>query len=119
MKMPWDGGENKAAKKHFHSYYLLAAGSGVPPNNTITQTFEINTNERTIYTAVSTLLSTSPLWHSVDWHDFLWASVTFDPIKFFPNKKAYFGRYGFYNTYANQPVAVRAVTGVRQPVPTH
>jgi len=119
MALPWDGGAQKAAKKHFHSYYLFAAGSGVSPNNTIVHTFETNTNETVVKTATSTLIGTNPLWHTAIWHEFNWASVSFNPLKFFPNKKAYFGRYGFNNIFANQPVAVRALAGVWQPVPLH
>lgn len=119
MALPWDGGAQKAAKKHFHSFYLFAAGSGVSPNNTIIHTFETNTNEVVVKTATSTLIGTNPLWHSVLWHEFSWASVAFNPLKFFPNKKAYFGRYGWGNTFADQPVAVRALAGVWQPVPLH
>lgn len=119
MGLPWDGGQQKMAKKHFHSYYLFAAGSGVAPNNILIHRFETNTNEITRKTTTSTLIGTNPLWHSVKWHDFNWANVQFNPLKFFPNKKAYFGRYSWENTYADQPVAIRALAGVWQPVPLH
>ena len=119
MGLPWDGGRQKMAKKHFHSYYLFAAGSGVSPNNTIIHKLETNTNSITVATATSTLVGTNPLWSSVKWSQFNWADVRFNPLKFFPNKKAYFARYTFENTYANQPVAVRALAGVWQPCHLH
>lgn len=119
MGLPWDGGRQKMAKKHFHSYYLFAAGSGVTPNNTILHKFETNTNARAVKTATSTLIGNNPLWHSVNWGSFNWADVQFNPLKFFPQKKAYFGRYTWENTYADQPIAVRALAGVWQPCPLH
>lgn len=119
MRLPWDGGRQTMAKKHFHSYYLFAAGAGITPDNVITHTFEENTNEIITKTATSTLVGTNPVWNTPNWGSFNWASVTFNPLKFFPNKKAYYGRYGWNNTYANQPVAVRALAGVWQPVALH
>jgi hypothetical protein len=119
MGLPWDGGRQKMAKKHFHSYYLFAAGAGIAPNNTIIHKLETNTNASTAATATSTLIGNNPLWSSVNWGSFNWADVTFNPLKFFPNKKAYFARYTWENTFADQPVAVRALAGVWQPCHLH
>jgi len=119
MAPPWEIGTQSMAKKHFHSYYLFVAGSGVSPNNTITHNFEADTYASSIVSRVNTIVGTNPLWHSVSWHTFRWADVHFAPLKFFVNKKAYSGRHTWENTYANQPVAIRAVAGVWQPVPLH
>lgn len=119
MAPPWEIGTQSMAKKHFHSYYLLVAGSGVAPNNTITHNFEADTYASSIVSRVNTIVGTNPLWHAVSWHTFRWSDVRFAPLKFFVNKKAYSGRHTWENTYANQPVAVRAVAGVWQPVPLH
>ena len=119
MGLPWDGGAQTMAKKHFHSYYLFVAGSGVSPNNTITHNFEVDTYAQSVVSRINTIIGTNPAWHTVSWHTFRWADVKFGPVKFFVNKKAYFGRHTWENTYANQPVAVRAVAGVWQPVNLH
>lgn len=116
VRLPWDGGSSSAAKKMYHSYYIFAAGSGVSPNNKITHTFETDTSEIIVKTSTGTLTSPTATWHGtgINWATFNWGSVTFNPLRFYPHIKAYFGRYGFSNTYADQPVAVRALTGISQ-----
>lgn len=121
VRLAWDGGPTSAAKKMYHSYYLFAAGAGKSPNNTITHTFEVDTTEVIVKTSTASLIGSTTTWHGTGatWGDFNWGSVSFNPIRFFPKIKAYFGRYGFSNTYANQPVAVRALTSISQLTPIH
>lgn len=121
MRLPWESNGNPNALKTFHSCYLLAAGSGVAPNNTVTMTFEKNTYSSIVKSVVKSLIATASLWHGtgVNWASFVWATVSFNPLRFFPHKKAYYGRYGLNNIYANQPVAVRALSSVNQVSPMH
>lgn len=119
FRLPWDGKGNPNAKKHFHSYYVLAAGSGSSPNNVLTQTWEENTDESVVLTASKALPSSKFTWSGGTWNTLEWSRVKFGPIKFHPRRKAYLGRYGVNNTFADQPIAIRALTGITQPVPIH
>ena len=119
LRLPWDSGENPSALKTFHSVYCLVAGSGVSPNNTITMSFEKNTNNTTVTTVTKKVISTNVLWNGsgVNWASFNWSTANFGPLRFYPHRKAYFGRYGFSNTYANQPLAIRAISSITQKLP--
>lgn len=115
VRLPWEDGGRPAAKKMFHSNYVFAAGAGVAPNNTLTNTFEQDLTEDTIVeTATTTLTSTVTNWAAANWGAFNWAKVIFSPIPFFPHVSAHYGRYGYSNTFADQPVAIKATTAVHQ-----
>lgn len=119
VRLPWDSGKNEAAKKLYHSYYILAVGSGNTPNNTITHTWEEDGNEQIVKTATSTVSQTVTNWNAANWNAFNWSKVSFKPIRFFPHRQAYAGRYGMQNTFANQPMAIQATTSMAQIKPIH
>lgn len=119
VRLPWDGQNNPAAQKLFHSYYIFGVGTGVSPNNTLTHTFEKDLIESISVTKVATLPGSNTNWTAANWNAFNWATLTFGPLRFFPHKRAYFGRYGFNNIYADQPCAILAVTKVAQVFPIH
>ncbi len=109
IKLPWQSGNSEALTKLFHSCYLFVAGSG--NNYNLNFALERNNIETAIVTASKSLLSNnSTNWNAANWNEFNWATVEFLPIKFFPHKKAYTGRYVFYNYNANEPIAIKAIT---------
>lgn len=114
----WETGRNAASQKLFHSAYLFAAGNGDSYN--IDFTFEEDGLEVVTKTAsVSLSDSGGATWSNVDWNAFNWASVAFKPIRFFPHKRAYFGRVGFHNYNADEPVVVKGMTTLLQHSPIH
>ncbi len=119
VRFPWDGFEFAASRKMFHSYYVFASGTGQSPNNTLVHTFEADKDETIIETATSILNSSGSNWSEVNWGEFDWSSISFSPFVFSPHISAYFGRYGFNNIFADQPVAVMATAKVGSPRQVH
>jgi hypothetical protein len=106
VRTPWLSASRGARKKTFHSVYMQAAGSAGATYN-LTHTFEKNRQETVVETATSALTGASTgVWNTGTWNNFTWGGVEYVPVKFFPGTKAYFGRYGFSNTNADQPVVI-------------
>ena len=118
-RLPWDGAKNPIAQKVFHSYYLILATTGPVASSNITFSFEENTIELAVKTKVSSVVTTAATWNNVTWTNFNWAGLVFKVIKFFPNRRAFLGRFGFKNTTADQNFAIKAVGRVIQPTPLH
>jgi len=113
VRTRWDSGRNAASQKFFHSAYLFAAGNGDAYN--IDFTFEEDGLEVvTVTDSVSLELTGGATWDSVNWNAFTWSSVSFKPIRFYPKKRVYFGRIGFSNINADEPVAVKGLTTIIQ-----
>ncbi len=119
VALPWDANRNPAAKKMFHSYYVFAACGGPSPDNTLFFTWEENTNESVIKSETQTIPGTITTWSGGNWGSFNWSSSVFNPMRFYPRLKAYFGRFGWRNTAANEPIAIKGTTRIVQPVPIH
>lgn len=112
-RLPWESLERSAKIKTFHSYYNMLLGDG--NDYDITHTFEINKQESIVKTATTNLSDpNAPYWDAENWDEFNWASLAFTPKKFFPHKKAYFGRYGFNNINADEPIFCIGVTAAIQ-----
>ncbi len=119
-RLPWDGGAEPNHKKMFSGYFVGTVGGGLPPNNILTHTFEVDIQESITETATSSLGTVPSTWGSpTKWVGFTWASTSFAMAKFFPHVLAYYGRYGFNNTYADQPITVRATTKLWKHLPIH
>lgn len=118
VRLPWEGHKNPSAKKMFHSLYAFVFGNG--NNYSVTMSFEQD-NEANIVKSVSGSLFSTPnsFWDSSFWNTFYWASLRFIPVRFFPHLKAYFGRYGFQNYNADEPVAIKGVVSTIQYSPLH
>jgi hypothetical protein len=98
---------------------MLAAGQAGAAYS-ITHTFEKDRSEAIVKTATSSLAFTGTTnWNAGTWNNFTWGSVTYVPVRFFPGKKAYFGRYGFSNINADQPVIVHGIQAIIQPENLH
>lgn len=110
VKGPWDSQNRPNFLKKYHSYLFFAVGTGVAPNNTLSLTFERDKTETAVATQTATISTALVNWNEGNWNEFSWNSATFRQIRFHPNKKAYYGRVGFSNTYAAQPVAIQALT---------
>jgi hypothetical protein len=115
VRLPWDSNGDPSQPKLFHSYYLFAVGDG--SGDSITHTFEREKLAIVVDTA-STALALDPgsTWGAPAWGSFAWASTSLLPLRFAPHLKAHYGRYGFNNINADQPMSVigllRVVTGV-------
>lgn len=119
VRLPWFSAGNGVTKKTFHSYYMLAAGQA-GASYSVTHTFEKDRSETIVKTASSSLAFTGTTnWGEGDWGSFDWGGISYVPVRFFPGKKAYFGRYGFSNTNADQPVVVHGIQAVVQPENLH
>ncbi len=116
MRGPWEDEKRATILKDFHSYYLFVLGGGSTPYNTVTHTFEEDNDETVIKTKTAEVPATASLWNSGNWNSINWSSFKFKLLTFFPKRKAYFGRYGISNTYADQPFAVKGLARVTQPV---
>lgn len=106
----WDSQGRPNFKKKYHSYLLFAVGTGTAPNNTLSMTFERDKTEAAVVSQSYTISTALSNWNEVNWNEFDWNSAAFRPIRFYPNKKAYYGRVTFGNTFAAQPVAIQAMT---------
>lgn len=111
----WESIRNLEKQGTFHSYYFFATGTGVAPNNTILASFEkdslggVSVKSRLFQLSIS-----SSNWSVPNWSQFLWGSLALSPLRFFPQKKAYFGRCVFSNYYKDQPIAIKSVTSLIQ-----
>lgn len=120
VRLPWDDGQNPAAQKLFHSYYLFALGGTSSTNNTLVFTWEENYNEDTIIkTATSNVSNSTVAWNGTTWNGSTWDSGKFTQVKFFPHRRAYSGRLGWNNLFADKPIAIKAVSGIKQFYPIH
>lgn len=119
IRSPWISGGRSEARKKFHSFYTFCSGSGIPPNNLLTHTFEKDRKEIIVSSAAKTLSGSGATWGTSTWAGATWASIDFLPSKFFPKKIAYFGRYGVNNIFADQPVVISGMSGVINPFPVH
>lgn len=112
----WEKNANPTQPIVFHSYYIKAVGTGSAPNNTLTCKFEADATENNVIkSATFTLANSNVNWNTANWSEFNWSGLKLSTIKFFPIIRADFGRCLYENTYANQPIAVKAVDNVIQP----
>jgi hypothetical protein len=115
IRTPWEEEQHSTIYKVFHSYYAFIIGSGNTANNTVTHTFEEDCDEDVIVRTKTTTLSTSTtLWNSSNWNQFNWSSLKFKLLTFFPKRRAFFGRYGVNNIFADQPIAIKGIGRVTQ-----
>lgn len=119
LRLPFDGYGSPNQEKMFHSYYILAANAGVTPNNVLNITWEENDSDISVETDSYTFTDSSAVWNTPTWNNFNWATAAFEPFTYHPHKKAYFGRFGVNNTYADQPIAIKAISAVAQISPLH
>jgi len=108
VKDQWEPGIDAMGIKGFQSVKYLATTLAASPNNILTNTWEENGREYVVKTEAATVAS-STKWNSNKWGTFKWAGHKYSTIKFFPNRKAYIGRFGFYNTALDSPFSIKSM----------
>ena len=94
--------------KSFHSIKYLATTNSASPDNILNNTWEENGSESVVKTETATI-TTSTKWATAKWATFKWAGLIYSAISFFPNRKAYVGRFGFYNDDLDAQFAIKAM----------
>ena len=108
VKAQWDIGNDAVSKKSFHSINYLATANAPSTTNTLTNTWEEDGKEYVVKSLESTI-PVSTKWATAKWASFKWAGLVYTMIKFFPNRKAYLGRFGFYNSDINSQFAIKTM----------
>jgi len=108
VKDQWEVGKDAIGLKGFQSVNYLATTGAASPTNTLTNTWEENGRDYVVKSEVATI-TTSTKWNSGKWNTFKWAGSKYSLIRFYPNRKAYLGRFGFYNSTIDSPMAIKSM----------
>jgi len=108
VKCQWEPGRDAMMLKSFHSIKYLATTNSASPDNILNNTWEENGSESVVKTETATI-TTSTKWATAKWATFKWAGLIYSAISFFPNRKAYVGRFGFYNDDLDAQFAIKAM----------
>ena len=115
VKLQWEDFKDAVNLKSFHSYKYLASTAAASPNNILYNTWEEDGRELVVKTETATV-ATSTKWGTSKWNTFKWARLIYSLIRFYPNRKSYLGRLGFYNDKVNSPMAIKAIRALIRPL---
>jgi len=115
IKDQWEAGKDAMGKKSFQSIKYLATTQAASPNNTLTNTWEEDGKELIVKSEVATI-AVATKWDAEKWGTFTWAGKGYSLIKFFPNRKAYIGRFGCYNSTVDCPISIKSMRLLYRPM---
>ena len=115
IKGQWETGPDAMGRKAFQSIKYLATTKAASPNNILTNTWEENGYEYVVKSETSTI-STSNKWGTFKWKAKKWAGSKFTNVQFFPNRKAFLGRFGCYNDDLDAPFSIKSMRMLYRPL---
>lgn len=107
VKDQWEPGIDAMAKKSFHSIRYLAFTNAKDTFNYLNNTWEEDGREFAVKTEKQ-IIFTATKWGTEKWGTFKWSGRKYTNVSFFPNRKAYLGRFGVWNDELNAQFYIKS-----------